>query len=95
MPDGQATAKRAWIPKADGRQRPLGIAALEDKIVQHAVKTVLEQIYEADFLGFSYGIGNHRPLCRRFRHGFSIASFPRRTKMERRVRRVLRNSSSR
>ena len=46
---------RAWIPKADGRQRPLGIAALEDKIVQQAVKTVLEQIYEVDFLGFSYG----------------------------------------
>lgn len=46
---------RAWIPKADGRQRPLGIASLEDKIVQQAVRTVLEQIYEADFLGFSYG----------------------------------------
>ncbi len=41
--------------KADGRQRPLGIAALEDKIVQHAVVTVLNQIYEEDFLGFSYG----------------------------------------
>jgi hypothetical protein len=48
-------SKRAWIPKPDGRQRPLGIACLEDKIVQQAVKTVLEQIYEEDFVGFSYG----------------------------------------
>jgi group II intron reverse transcriptase/maturase len=47
--------KRAFIPKADGTQRPLGIAALEDKVVQHAVVTVLRAIYEADFLGFSYG----------------------------------------
>src|SRR5229473_5461667 len=48
-------SKRAYIAKEDGRQRPLGIAALEDKIVQHSVVTVLNQIYEEDFLGFSYG----------------------------------------
>jgi group II intron reverse transcriptase/maturase len=44
-----------YIPKADGRQRPLGVAALEDKIVQQAVVTILTPIYEEDFLGFSYG----------------------------------------
>lgn len=48
-------SKRIYLPKPDGRQRPIGIAALEDKIVQMALATVLEQIYEEDFLGFSYG----------------------------------------
>jgi retron-type reverse transcriptase len=48
-------SKRSYIPKPDGRMRPLGIAALEDKIVQQAARTVLECIYEQDFLGFSYG----------------------------------------
>lgn len=47
--------KRTYIPKPDGRQRPLGVTALEDKIVQRATVEVLNAIYEVDFLGFSYG----------------------------------------
>ena len=48
-------SRRVYIPKPDGRQRPLAVAALEDKIVQRAVAAMLNAIYEEDFLGFSYG----------------------------------------
>jgi RNA-directed DNA polymerase len=58
--------RRVLIPKPDGRMRPLGVASLEDKIVQRAVAEVLNAVFEADFLGFSYGFrpgrGPHRAL---------------------------------
>lgn len=53
-------SRRTYIPKADGKQRPLGIAAIEDKIVQAAVVMILTPIYEAEFLGFSYGFRPRR-----------------------------------
>src|SRR5262245_6760197 len=59
-------SRRTYIPKADGRQRPLAVAALEDKVVQRATAEVLNCIYEEDFLGFSYGFrpgrGQHNAL---------------------------------
>jgi RNA-directed DNA polymerase len=59
-------SRRVYIPKPDGRQRPIAVAALEDKIVQRAVATLLNAIYEEDFLGFSYGFrpgrGTHDAL---------------------------------
>ena len=59
-------SRRHFIPKADGRLRPLGIAALEDKIVQRAVVEILNAVYEEDFLDFSYGFrpgrGQHDAL---------------------------------
>jgi group II intron reverse transcriptase/maturase len=53
-------SRRRYIPKADGSQRPLAVAALEDKIVQRATAAVLSAIYEEDFLGFSYGFRPQR-----------------------------------
>src|SRR5260221_14061318 len=59
-------SRRRYIPKPDGRQRPLAVAALEDKVVQRATTALLNAIYEEEFLGFSYGFrpgrGTHDAL---------------------------------
>src|SRR3981081_1097533 len=64
--DRALPGRRVYIPKPDGRQRPLAVAALEDKIVQRATTALLNAIYEEDFLGFSYGFrpgrGTHDAL---------------------------------
>src|SRR5260370_7478832 len=65
-------SRRVYIEKEDGRKRPLGVAAVEDKTVQQAVVTILSQIYEEDFLGFSYGF----PLWRNQHQALDALSYP-------------------
>src|SRR5262249_32060411 len=71
-------SRRVYIPKPDGRQRPLAVAALEDKIVQGATAAVLNAIYEEDFLGFSYGFRRRLSwICRRCHRQLRRPELPR------------------
>ncbi len=74
--------RRVYIPKPDGRQRPLAVAALEDKIVQRAVVALLNAIYEEDFLGISYGFRPGHPIV--LRHGKPGMAHPVRGASDRR-----------
>ena len=73
-------SRRVYIPKTDGKLRPLGIAAIEDKIVQAAVVAILTPIYEAEFLGFSYGF--RRPCEAWLRHDVACLD-PERERVQR------------
>jgi hypothetical protein len=90
-------SRRVYIPKPDGRQRPIAVAALEDKIVQRVTAAVLSAIYEEDFLGFSYGFrpgrGPHDAMDALVEHGRSPR--PRLTTNRRFVRSVRRSERCR
>ena len=74
---GRRRAGGFTIPKPDGGQRPLAVAALEDKIVQRAVADVLNAIYEEDFLGFSYGFRPGRGVVHDALDALSAAIYAR------------------
>ena len=65
-------SRRVWIDKSDGGKRPLGVATVEDKIVQQAILWVIQKIYEVDFLDFSYGFRPGRS-CRQALDALSVA----------------------
>src|SRR5215510_1092609 len=87
-------SRRVYIPKADGKQRPLGIAALEDKIVQAAVVAILTPIYEAEFLGFSYGYSSVSTSSTTSPRSLASSATPSSCRSVRRSRRRLCPSSS-
>ena len=70
-------SRRVYIPKPDGRERPIAVAALEDKVVQRAALAVLNAIYEEDFLGFSYGFGRGAARMMRWTRSLSKSAAQR------------------